>query len=116
MFEKITSTQGSEGSVPGSPAGQAAFGSLGRDKARAVARTIAQVNISLKAHGLAFSPYIHKKSGGLIMIPAQINQIAFTTPLITSLTTKHQRSEMFGAGLEKLRENGQQAIPGCGSR
>ena len=54
MFEKITSTQGSEGSVPGSPAGQAAFGSLGRDKARAVARTIAQVNISLRAHGIAF--------------------------------------------------------------
>ena len=40
--------------MPGSPAGQAAFGSLGRDKARAVARTIAQVNISLKAHGIAF--------------------------------------------------------------
>ena len=52
--DNITSTQGSEGSVPGSPAGQAAFGSLGRDKARAVARTIAQVNISLKAHGIAF--------------------------------------------------------------
>ena len=43
ILKKITSTQGSEGSVPGSPAGQAAFGSLGRDKARAVARTIAQV-------------------------------------------------------------------------
>ena len=68
MFEKITSTQGSEGSVPGSPAGQAAFGSLGRDKARAVARTIAQVNISLKAHGITFlAIYSYKKPGDLIL-------------------------------------------------
>ena len=37
--------QGSEGSVPGSPAAEGAFGSLGREKARAVARTIAQVNM-----------------------------------------------------------------------
>ena len=40
--------QVSEGSVPGSPAGEGAFSSLGRDRARAVARTIAQVkNINI---------------------------------------------------------------------
>ena len=53
--------------MPGSPAGQAAFGSLGRDKARAVARTIAQVNMFLNAHGIALSPDIHKKPGDLIL-------------------------------------------------
>ena len=31
--------------MPGSPAAEGAFGSLGREKARAVARTIAQVNM-----------------------------------------------------------------------
>ena len=59
MFDNMTSTQGSEGSVPGSPAGQAAFGSLGRDKARAVARNIAQVNISLSSwHRLSHNIFI----------------------------------------------------------
>ena len=55
----MVTDQGSEGSVPGSPAGEGAFSSLGRDKARAVARTIAQVNIYFIYHIICNISYIY---------------------------------------------------------